>query len=1568
MMNRLGCGRSHSPLYPLCAVVATLASPYLAAPQAALAADDPVNVVGTEITAPDASQGETFARSVDISGDWAIVGRPNPESDEAVLLYKLVVHSGNVKSWDLQQTIRDPHQQEGQKHDFGWAVAIHDDIAAIGAPNADTDNGGAVYIYARDAQDRWNPVEEIESPFPSTYGIPPYGSGSLFGWSVDARSISFNVFRALWQVAVGAPGADDAATGTAGVGAALVAANLVVLGRENFSWFPPVVEQYLHFGWSVAIGPSLPVFGDDNSYFFGAPGASEDRGLVVEERGSPGSAETHLIQPDDQRLGDEFGIDVDVSEQDRVIVGTLGLRTDGVGNRAFVFQPRMADEERVSEATLTPTDRQDLDFGASVGIDGNLAIVGTPASSIVSLFVRDDAGAWSERGPEADGDRFVDATDAGELEENIGRAPTGPALGDRRDRFPDTAEPGDRFGVATALDGNRFIVGAPLADPPGSGSGYDSGSAYIFEAQFQPPAPTPTDVAIGSTGLVTMEFIRYDAPLNAMLFLRANKSIAVARSGCGLPQSKAAAPPAAFSYASDAGSRANLSSDYVRVIETDYSAPGCRTRLDGAFQAGTRFEAALCVQDRPMSHSFLDLSLLEASTDGSAAISASATDLQLRQGERIWIKGFGNKDNDGLWLVQGVAPSGPLHAQVRKLDGDPAKIADEPVFPDRRPISYFDDLTITGINGNKAVLRSSQPFIPYMNRGELLRLAGFNPEWWVADDPNPSSTRLAIEVSPALVAATGYTPPPTDDQGPKAGSIEVYPRLLELVDCLRIHGPVAGVATPEGVAVTEVYEHEYPGRIYRFDFEDSGDQDFNDLVAMLRVGDDPATPNVIELDADGDGLWDDWERFGVDVNGNGVIEDQLGEREIAELGDPMHKDLYVEFDWMGPCTNDTLGCKDEIAPGHSHDPGADGFQQVIDAFAAAPVSNPDGEDGIALHIDRSQQVPHHDAINFLCDKDGFNSGVDAVDFDAVKRMYFPGFGMTSRAAEARRFTHRYAVLAHAQSVSIDGKTFNTSTGCGEGNGDDFVVTMLKDGSRDRTARTFMHELGHTLGLQHGGADDVNYKPNYLSLMNYRFQLIGLLAERDEGRVDFVSDYSREKLPDLNEKDLSEPTGLGATVSPPGGGHYLTSFFSDGVAYIKFADEAVDWNHDGDTSDVMVMRDINNKDGATETLTGYDDWANLTYAPADTSKFSAGASDPPQSVPDPLDYTPPPIEPELEEVLLPVADAGAVPDGDPFTPNGMPFEPYACLLGGTVRLDGSGSYDPIGTDLVAYAWDYPGGGPADASGPSADYPCDALVGEVEVSLVVTGEGDRMVGDEATIQVSLDAGPDRTVECGSPVTLGSGLPTSPSLGYAWMTLGGVSLGTQPTIEVQTGPGSSLPLGSNLVSLTVVDDRGESVQDQLRVSVADSTAPEIRVLSASRNRLWPPNHKLVPVDLTIGASDVCDPVAASSCAIQRVVSNEPDSGLDPDDVPGDIVILDRDSVLLRAERGAEGAGRAYTVTVGCIDATGNAVERDVLIVVPHDRSGCGLGCELALLLAGLPRLRQKARARARAAARIR
>lgn len=47
------------------------------------------------------------------------------------------------------------------------------------------------------------------------------------------------------------------------------------------------------------------------------------------------------------------------------------------------------------------------------------------------------------------------------------------------------------------------------------------------------------------------------------------------------------------------------------------------------------------------------------------------------------------------------------------------------------------------------------------------------------------------------------------------------------------------------------------------------------------------------------------------------------------------------------------------------------------------------------------------------------------------------------------------------------------------------------------AGTFMHELGHTLGLHHGGDVDTNYKENYDSIMNYKYQIVGTDVTADK---------------------------------------------------------------------------------------------------------------------------------------------------------------------------------------------------------------------------------------------------------------------------------------------------------------------------------------------------------------------------------------------------------------------------------------------------------------------------------------
>src|SRR5207249_1535359 len=83
------------------------------------------------------------------------------------------------------------------------------------------------------------------------------------------------------------------------------------------------------------------------------------------------------------------------------------------------------------------------------------------------------------------------------------------------------------------------------------------------------------------------------------------------------------------------------------------------------------------------------------------------------------------------------------------------------------------------------------------------------------------------------------------------------------------------------------------------------------------------------------------------------------------------------------------------------------------------------------------------------------------------------------------------------------------------------------GTTDQQAGTLMHEIGHNLGLRHGGGDNDNCKPNYRSVMSYTRQFAG--SPIPNRRLD----YSRHADADLDEvlalpdhPGLSESLGLG----------------------------------------------------------------------------------------------------------------------------------------------------------------------------------------------------------------------------------------------------------------------------------------------------------------------------------------------------------------------------------------------------------------------------------------------------------
>jgi hypothetical protein len=461
------------------------------------------------------------------------------------------------------------------------------------------------------------------------------------------------------------------------------------------------------------------------------------------------------------------------------------------------------------------------------------------------------------------------------------------------------------------------------------------------------------------------------------------------------------------------------------------------------------------------------------------------------------------------------------------------------------------------------------------------------------------------------------------------------------------------------------------------DLENLGDEDFDDIIVVVRV----------MQDSDGDGLWDDWEMFGIDTNGNGTPN------YIIPGADPQHKDIYLEIDYFD-CN--VAGDDCDVGDTHSHEPKADAIAEAVQAFADAPVTNPDGVDGITLHVDVDDAIAHDNELNLGC-------FAGTRNFDTIKND--PNFFGPNNP---RRFTHHYVIFGHQQTATT------TSSGCGERPGNDFIVTLghwnyrcqggtnpgggcadntdcpggvcqgLGDvdgdgdddhdvGSDRQQSGTLMHELGHNLNLQHGGGDCTNYKPNYLSIMSYRYQFSGILPT---GRLD----YSDDDLDDLDEdnNNLDETVGIGDGTDDT---RYNCP---NGTVRTGAGTGAIDWNCDGDGgTDTGVTVNINGdcddsvrvNCGSCDTgeaaefglLTGYDDWDNLKYDFQNTASFQDG-------VHDILDV------PDMEFKTYirvinnpPVADAGSDQTID-----------CTCSTGDSVTLNGSGSNDPD-NDPLTYTW-------------------------------------------------------------------------------------------------------------------------------------------------------------------------------------------------------------------------------------------------------------------------------------------
>lgn len=338
----------------------------------------------------------------------------------------------------------------------------------------------------------------------------------------------------------------------------------------------------------------------------------------------------------------------------------------------------------------------------------------------------------------------------------------------------------------------------------------------------------------------------------------------------------------------------------------------------------------------------------------------------------------------------------------------------------------------------------------------------------------------------------------------------------------------------------------------------------------------PGGPNdaACNTDNDEDGIPDCSEQLGSTFAGLPLYD--WGARQGV-------RDVFIEIDYMQSASVNLT-------------PRLAALEKVAEVFAGREIAlhldfalAENGATGAVRSLGGSGEVPHASVLSYE------QRGADIANVYDLKGVHFD---------PARRQIFHYAVFGDLLPSSGDG----TTLGLAEMYGNDIALGLgalpnlgydTEMAVTNAHALVFMHEFGHNLGLDHGGGDEFNFKPNYLSIMNYLYgkglpalgasegdryyyetnraggdcDLIvdprdlgnGPFGDIDDFRIDFSDGFAAA----IDEQEVSEQGGLGRGTG------------------------SVDYNCDGNISASSYALDLNADDDMT-LLEDFDDWGNLSF--------------------------------------------------------------------------------------------------------------------------------------------------------------------------------------------------------------------------------------------------------------------------------------------------------------------------------------------------------------------------------------
>jgi hypothetical protein len=204
-------------------------------------------------------------------------------------------------------------------------------------------------------------------------------------------------------------------------------------------------------------------------------------------------------------------------------------------------------------------------------------------------------------------------------------------------------------------------------------------------------------------------------------------------------------------------------------------------------------------------------------------------------------------------------------------------------------------------------------------------------------------------------------------------------------------------------------------------------------------------------------------------------------------------------------------------------------------------------------------------------------------------------------------------------------------------------------------------------------------------------------------------------------------------------------------------------------------------------------------------------------------------------------------------------------------------------------------------------------QVGTNVILKGEVSDFDGDTLSYQWVKGAS---TLCSGTVSAIAGGIPVP----IPGCSLTGLSLG-EHSVFIQVNDGINNPVYSHVALVRVIDD------------IAPTLSPV-----ASRTILWPPNHKMVDINIDTKAIDNSGfPVNINAV----IMSNEPQDGLGDGDMSPDWFgpwVNQQTGLItlqLRAERSGSGKGRTYSIAINATDSAGNISWATVSIIVPHDQS---------------------------------